>query len=334
LTPNVRFKKAVKSDRLIAVLMALQHAGKESATALAERLEVSVRTIYRDVDALSAAGVPVYAERGSHGGIVLADSYRDALGRFDDDELRALFVSSEDALADIGLRAGHRSALDKLARAMPRRARETVGQTRGRVHVDSRRWAGVSSPSAALVELRDAVWNDKCVTIAYTDRSGAVTRRTVEPFGLVTKAGVWYLVARDRETVKTFRVQRIARVRVLERGFARPSTFDIGEYWKGVATFVGSEDEAFVATFRMSRAALANAAVFFKVESRRRVRSGAPQEWIVTIRFPAFAAALHEALGWNEEAVALEPPALCSALAERARQLAERYPQGARSAMP
>jgi predicted DNA-binding transcriptional regulator YafY len=316
----------MKSDRLLAVLMALQHAGKEPATALAARLEVSVRTIYRDVDALSAAGVPVYAERGSHGGIVLADSYRDALGRFDDDELRALFVSSEDALADIGLRGGHRSALDKLARAMPPRARATVGATRGRVHVDSRRWAGTSSPSAALAALRDAVWNDRCVQIAYTDRNGTVTRRALDPFGLVTKAGVWYLVARDRETVKTFRVQRIGRVRVLDRRFTRPAGFDIAEYWKGVAAFVGSEDRPYVATFRMSRAALANAAIFFNVLARRRIRNRATAEWTAQIEFPAFTAAVHEALSWNDDAVALEPPELCAAIAERARELAARYP--------
>jgi predicted DNA-binding transcriptional regulator YafY len=213
----------MKSDRLLAILLALQTSGKQSATALAEQLEVSVRTIYRDADALSAAGVPVYAERGSRGGIVLADSYRDALSRFDEDEVRALFISSDDALADIGLTSGHRSALDKLARAMPARTRATLGATRGRVHIDGRRWTGVSAPPAALAALREAVWNDRCVTIAYTNRDGKVTRRTLEPFGLVTKAGVWYLIARDGPMLKTFRVQRIARVRVLERRFARPS---------------------------------------------------------------------------------------------------------------
>jgi predicted DNA-binding transcriptional regulator YafY len=315
----------VKSDRLIAILMALQQAGKEPATALAERLEVSVRTIYRDIDALLAAGIPVYAERGSQGGIVLADSYRDTLSRFDDDELRALFVSSDDALADIGLRSGHRSALDKLARAMPRRARETLGQTRGQVHVDSRRWAGVPSPSTALVALRDAVWHDRCVAIGYTDRSGAVTRRTLEPFGLVTKAGIWYLVARDRGTMKTFRVQRVSRVRVLERHFTRPGNFDLGEYWKGVAAFVGAEERPYTATFRMSRGALANASVLFKIESRRRMRGRTPAAWIVRIAFPGFGVALQEALGWNEEAVAIEPPELCAAITERARALLERY---------
>jgi predicted DNA-binding transcriptional regulator YafY len=313
----------VKSDRLLALLLALQHAGKQSATALSESLEVSVRTIYRDIDALSAAGVPVYAERGSHGGIVLADSYRDTLSRFDENEVRALFVSGDGALADIGLMSGHRSALDKLARAMPSRARETLGQTRGRVHVDSSRWMGLSAPSPALAALRDAVWKDRCVTIAYSDRRGAVTRRTLDPFGLVAKAGIWYLIARDRETVKTFRVQRIARVRVLERRFERPASFDAGEYWKSVASHVPSEEAPYVATFRMTRRALASAAIYCTVESRARVRG--TSAWLVRIAFPSIEAAVHEAIGWNEEAVAVEPPQLCERLAERARELLARY---------
>ena len=141
----------------------------------------------------------------------------------------------------------------------------------------------------------------------------------------MTKAGIWYLVARDRGTLKTFRVQRIARVRVLERRFTRPPGFDIGDYWKGVAAFVGSEDKPYVATFRMSRLALANASIFFKVLARRRLRDRVPAEWIATIEFPAFVAAIHEALEWNDDAVALEPPELCSAIAERVGKLAARY---------
>jgi predicted DNA-binding transcriptional regulator YafY len=315
----------VKSDRLLALLLALQHAGKQSATALAEQLEVSVRTIYRDTDALSAAGVPVYAERGSRGGIVLADTYRDTLARFDENEVRALFVSSDDALADIGLLGGHRSALDKLARAMPARTREQLGATRGRVHVDGRRWIGVSAPSAALATLREAVWNDRWVTIAYTDRGGKVTRRTLEPFGLVTKAGIWYLIARDRGTVKTFRVQRVARARMLERRFTRPSTFDAGEYWKGVASHVAREDEPYLATFRMTRRGLANASLYFKVESQTRVRNARRAEWIVRIKFPLFEAALHEAISWQEDGIAIEPPELCRRIHAHASALAKLY---------
>jgi predicted DNA-binding transcriptional regulator YafY len=315
----------VKSDRLLALLLALQQSGKQSATALAEQLEVSVRTIYRDADALSAAGVPVYAERGSQGGIVLADAYRDTLARFDENEVRALFVSSDDALADIGLHGGHRSALEKLARAMPVRTREQLGATRGRVHVDGRRWIGVSPPSPALATLREAVWNDRWVTIAYTDRAGKVTRRTLEPFGLVTKAGIWYLIARDRGIVKTFRVQRVARARMLERRFVRPSTFDAGEYWKGVASHVAREEEPFLATFRMTRRGLANAALYCKIESQTRVRNKQRAEWIVRIRFPVFEAAFHEAMSWHEDGIALEPPELCRRIHEHANALATLY---------
>jgi predicted DNA-binding transcriptional regulator YafY len=323
LTNDVRYSGTVKSDRLLALLLALQNAGKQSATTLAENLEVSVRTIYRDVDALSSAGVPVYAERGSRGGIVLADSYRDTLSRFDENEVRALFVSGDGALADIGLMSGHRSALDKLARAMPSRAQEKLGQMRGRVHVDSSRWIGVAAPPATLAALREAVWNDRCVTIAYTDRRGAVTLRTLEPLGLVAKAGIWYLIARDRGAIKTFRVQRIPRVRVLERRFVRPASFDAGEYWKGVASHVASEDTPYVATFRMTRRGLANAAIYCSVQSRTRVRG--TSEWLVRIAFPSIEAAVHEAIGWNDGGVAIDPPLLCRRLAERARMLLERY---------
>ncbi|MGH7755428.1 MAG: helix-turn-helix transcriptional regulator, partial [Vulcanimicrobiaceae bacterium] len=193
---------------------------------MARALEVSSRTIYRDIDSLSAAGVPVFAERGANGGIVLAESYRDALARFDEGELRALFVSSDDVLADIGLVGQRGSALAKLANALPARTRAALERSRSRLHVDPRGWSPASTPSGTLAILRDAVWDDRRVTLVYRDRDGAATRRTLDPFGLVAKAGVWYLVARDRDTVKTFRVQRIARVRVSDQHFERPRDFD------------------------------------------------------------------------------------------------------------
>ena len=319
------------------MLLELQQSGKRSAVVLAEQLEVSVRTIYRDVDALSAAGVPIYSERGSRGGLVLADRYRDALARFGDDEVRALFVSSDDALADIGLTGDRRRALEKLTRAMPARTRAALDRTRGRVHVDSRRWIGVTSPTAPLTALREAVWTDRCAAIAYSDRVGKVTRRIVEPLGLVTKAGIWYLVARDDQALKTFRVQRIARVRLLEQRFARPSGFDVGAYWQGVAAHGGTEDEPYRATFRVTRRARANAEISFAVESSARVRGSTPPAWLVRITFPSFMAALQEAMSWGGDAVAVDPPQLCDALAERGRMLLVRYgadDRGATKAAP
>jgi predicted DNA-binding transcriptional regulator YafY len=306
-------------------LLALQNDGKQSAPELAQALEVSTRTIYRDIDALSAAGVPVFAERGVHGGIVLADSYRDALARFDEGELRALFVSSDDVLADIGLVNDRKSALKKLANALPPRARRSIERGRSRVHVDARGWSRTGAPSAFLATLRDAVWSDRCVTIAYRDRGGETSRRTLDPYGLVAKAGIWYLVACDRGTVKTFRVQRIEAVRVLERTFTRPPSFDVAEYWSTVASNMAPARPPFVGTFRMGDRGLANANVYLQVESVRRIARTTPHEYIVRIAFSSFEHAVWEVFGWSEGAIALEPPELRRALADRARDVLARY---------
>ena len=136
---------------------------------------------------------------------------------------------------------------------------------------------------------------------------------------------VWYLIARDRGIVKTFRVQRVARARMLERRFVRPSTFDAGEYWKGVASHVAREEEPFIATFHMTRRGLANAALYFKIDSQTRVRNKLRAEWIVRIRFPVFEAAFHEAISWHEDGIALEPPELCRRIHEHANALATLY---------
>jgi predicted DNA-binding transcriptional regulator YafY len=314
----------MKSDRLIALLLALQNDGKRSAPELAAELEVSARTIYRDIDALCAAGVPVYAERGAQGGIVLADSYRDTLARFDEGELRALFVSSDDVLADVGLVGDRKSALKKLANALPARARRSIENGLSRVHVDARGWSRNAGPSAFLSMLRDAVWSDRCVTITYRDRGGATSRRTLEPYGLVAKAGIWYLVACDRETMKTFRVQRIEAVRVLDRAFTRPPGFDVAEYWATVASKV-LPGTPFVATFRMDDRAMANANVYLQVESTRRIARTTPHEYLVRITFASFDHAVHESFGWSTGAIALEPPELRTRLVERAREVLVRY---------
>jgi predicted DNA-binding transcriptional regulator YafY len=315
----------VKSDRLVAILLALQNDGKRSASDLAELLEVSPRTIYRDVDALSAAGVPVYAERGAQGGIVLADSYRDALARFDEAELQALFVSSDDVLADLGFLGRRRSALAKIARALPVRERAKVERTRGRVHIDTRRWWGASAPTATLAALREAVWADRRVVFSYTDRAGAATRRTVDPLGLVAKAGVWYLAARDRGVVKTFRAQRIGRVRILAQTFERPRDFDLATYWETVAEKMAEMPAPLTVTLEMSERALASAKSYLNVQSHTRLPGTAPRASLVRIEFPAFEAALHETIGWSEEAVVVEPPELRKRLAEHARALLARY---------
>jgi predicted DNA-binding transcriptional regulator YafY len=316
---------AVKSDRLVALLLALQSDGKLPAPELAEKLEVSQRTIYRDIEALSAAGVPIYAERGAQGGIVLADSYRDALGRFDEGELHALFVSSDDVLADVGLIGRRKSALSKLAKALPVRERAKIERSRGRVHIDTRRWAYASAPSDGLITLREAIWADLAVTFDYVGREGVESRRNVDPFGLVAKAGVWYLVARDRDVVKTFRVQRISDLRVTNTAFTRPPAFDLAAYWETVADKVSESKAPVRATIVMSDRAVANAQIYLAVLARTAIVGSSPRQWSVEVEFASIGTAVHEIIGWSGEAIVVDPPELRERLIEAARRVLARY---------
>jgi predicted DNA-binding transcriptional regulator YafY len=322
----------MKSERLLALLLALQRDGKRSAPELAELLEVSQRTIYRDIDALAVAGVPVHAERGAGGGIVLADSYRDALGRFDEGELAALFVSSDDVLADVGLIGRRGSALRKIAKALPVRERAKLERGRGRVHIDARRWIHAPASSAVLMALRDAIFADRRVSIAYTDRAGAHTERTVEPLGLVAKAGVWYLAASDRAIVKTFRVQRIIEVRLTDEAFRRPPNFDLAAYWESVAGTMAEKPKPFRATIVMTDRALASAQAYLDVTSYRAIDGSEPRKWEVEVDFYSAEAAVFETIGWNEDAHVIRPAELRDRLAARARELVKRYGRGTRSA--
>ena len=298
------------------------------ATKLARVFEVSARTIYRDVDALSAAGVPVYAERGVDGGIVLADSYRDALARFDEGELQALFVSSDDVLADVGLMGRRSSALRKLAGSLSARTRGSVERVRSRVHIDARGWSRAAQPSALLGVLREAVWNDRRVVIAYRDRHGTNTQREVECFGLVAKAGIWYLVARDVETIKSFRVGRIESALVLDSKFDRPKSFDIAEYWKSFGTYLAADRTRYVVTARMDDRAFANCKVYLSVESSERVSDA---RWLVRIIFPTLREAAYETFGWQSGATVVEPQELRERLVERARDVLARYDESPES---
>ncbi len=202
-----------------------------TARELARQLDVSMRTIYRDVETLSASGVPIHMERGPLGGIVLADDYRRAIAQFTNDELQALFAAPSGPMADLGLTA-QSQALQKLAGALPDTARRAVETGRARLFVDHNRWSRGTQPTELLVRLRDAAAADRCVRVRYRDRNGATSDRNVDPLGLVAKAGVWYLIAREpAKGYRTFRAQRISDIDVLPSTFERPADFDLQTYW-------------------------------------------------------------------------------------------------------
>jgi predicted DNA-binding transcriptional regulator YafY len=313
----------VKADRLISLLLLLQSRRQCSARVLAGRLEVSERTIYRDVDALSAAGVPVYAERGSNGGIVLADGYRRALTNFSEDEIRSLFVSGASPLADLGLERGLDRALEKLHGGLADVQRRAAEKSRSRIHVDQRRWNQPEPPREILTALRRAVWDDRRVRIRYEDRKRTSSTRTVDPLGLVSKAGVWYLVARDDGELRSFRVERIRSAQELAQRFERPANFDLERYWReSSARFTESSRSVdVVVTLRARRDALERLSAYWPVE----ILTKEQRDALIRVTFPGSELALFQAMAWSDVAIVVEPAELRDAVIARARQALERY---------
>jgi predicted DNA-binding transcriptional regulator YafY len=313
----------VKADRLISLLLLLQSRRQCSARLLAERLEVSERTIYRDVDALSAAGVPVYAERGVHGGIVLADGYRRALTNFTEDEIRSLFVSGASPLADLGLERGLDRALEKLHGGLADVQRRAAEKSRSRIHVDQRRWNQPEPPRALLTALRRAVWDDRRVRIRYEDRNRAASTRTVDPLGLVSKAGVWYLVARSEGEMRSFRVERVCTAEDLPQHFERPPDFDLERYWRESSTRYSqaSQSENCIVTLRARNASLERMMLYWPVEVLQRKK----RDSLLRVTFPGREVALFQLLAWADAATLLEPRELRELLIARARRALRRY---------
>jgi predicted DNA-binding transcriptional regulator YafY len=316
----------VKADRLISLLLLLQSRRQYSARLLAERLEVSERTIYRDVDALCSAGVPIYAERGASGGIVLADGYRRALTHFNEEEIRALFVSGASPLADLGLDRDFNRALEKLHGGLADVARRAAEKSRSRVHLDTRRWNQPEPPRDLLMTLRRAVWDERRVTIRYEDRNRAASTRCVDPLGLVSKAGVWYLVARSGEELRSFRVDRIRAAEALHEHFERPDDFDLERYWRETSSRFAelSRSADCTATFRARNDALERICSYWPVEIVARHE----RDSIVRVTFPGSEIAVVQIIAWSDAATLTEPAELQRAACAAARRTLKLYADG------
>ncbi|MFD3841552.1 helix-turn-helix transcriptional regulator [Streptomyces sp. NPDC058642] len=224
----------MKSDRLLSILLLLQTRGRVPAHELAERLEVSVRTIYRDIEALSASGVPVYAERGRHGGIELLAGFRTDVTGLTADESRALFIlAAQGAHAALGLDAALGSALRKVMAALPAPHRPAAEATARRVLVDATRWKGGPRAAVDLDVLQDAVFADRRLRLCYRHSGQREPRTyTVDPYGLVSKAGVWYLVADRRGRPRLFRADRVRVATVLGDPVRRRPGVELADVWE------------------------------------------------------------------------------------------------------
>ena len=221
----------MRASRLVNLLLLLQARGGLTAEQLASELEVSVRTVHRDVDALSAAGIPIYAERGPTGGIRLVEGYRTRLTGMTAEEAEALFLSGlPGPAAELGLGTAVAAAQLKVTAALPTELRSRASRLVERFHLDAGPWFSGNEPVPHLPTVSEAVWAARRLEIAYRRDDGAVTR-VLEPLGIVLKAGIWYLVARAEGQPRTYRIARIRDARALDETFVRPPGFDLAAFW-------------------------------------------------------------------------------------------------------
>lgn len=224
----------MRASRLVTLLFLLQRRRAATAAELAEELEVSERTVYRDVAALAEAGVPLWTEPGRGGGIRLVDGWRTRLDGLTAQEAAALFaVGAPQVLAELGMGAALAGAQAKLLATLPEGLREHARSVAERFLLDAPGWFHTPQQVTQLAAVAEAVWTSRTLAIAYRRRDDVV-QRTVDPFGLVLKAGTWYAVCRSGDRLLTYRVDRIERA-VPTGGFERPADFDLAAWWAGAA---------------------------------------------------------------------------------------------------
>ncbi len=249
----------MRADRLVSIMLLLQLYRRLTAAELARRLEVSERTILRDMEALSTAGVPVFGERGTGGGWALAGGYRTNLTGLNAEEIQTLFAGlPERLLSDLNLGRAADAAHVKLLAALPDAARAAAEYARSRIHVDVAGWGGADEALPHLPTIQEAVWQGRRLLFAYgSDCDGVGPReRSVSPLGLVAKGGVWYLVALSGGEARSYRVSRVASARMTDEPCERPDGFDLAAFWAGSVARFREELPRFDATFRAHKSVL------------------------------------------------------------------------------
>jgi predicted DNA-binding transcriptional regulator YafY len=318
----------MRADRLLSLLLLLQGEGRTKARELARRLEVSERTVYRDLDALSAAGVPVFAERGPNGGAALVEGWRTSVTGLTGPEAQALAIGGVPrALSKLGLSEPLKSGLIKFAASLPALQQRAAEQARERLLIDVTPWFEPEEATPHVGVLRDAAWRDRRVRLRYRDFDGRSSERTVDPYALVVKLDRLYLVAGTAAGPTVFRVSRVAGARMLAQTFERLAGFDLRSFWAEWCRRFGERRSSYPVTLALTDAgAAALEASRPKADASliaRARRAGGRRR--VTIDFEKRTIARSQLIGLAPEAEVLEPAELREELGAMAARLAATY---------
>ena len=322
----------MRADRLISLLMLLQTHGRMTADDLAERLEVSTRTIYRDLDALSGAGVPVYAERGPHGGCMLMESYRTNLTGLNEKEVQALFMFTVPGLlADLGADKASEAAMLKLMASLPAPFQQDAAFVQQRLHLDPAAWFQPEEDVPFLPLVQTAVWKSKRLRMTYRRGDGQWVKRLVDPYGLVAKASVWYFVgAIYGGQIQVYRVSRIMEGALTGSHFHRPDDFDLAAYWQEWRHRFEARQNSLTVTLRVPPnsgpllALVFGEGIVASLQASPESKDAAGHA-IISLTFDSLETACRQLLGLGTAVEVLAPQALRQMLVEQASLTLHHY---------
>lgn len=299
----------MRADRLLSILLLLQNQGRMTSRELAEKLEVSERTIHRDMEALSAAGVPVYSERGACGGWALSEGYRTNLTGLKSEEIQSLLLVTPTVLLnDLGMRGSFEVAYQKLMAASPKALQQDAAHVRQRIHIDGAGWHQSNEEFPHLSTIQEAVWQERKLYMRY-QREESVVERVVHPLGLAAKRSTWYLVAEVENELRTYRISRLLDARIQEETFVRPADFDLARYWEESTEQFKASLPRYLARVKVNEKLLKRLSQerYLKMLSTQPVGSG----WVeAEIQFHTLESACEMILGFGSRMQVLEPEEL------------------------
>lgn len=324
----------MRADRLLALLSLLQSRGRLTSKQLADELEISERTVHRDMEALAAAGIPVYAERGAGGGWQLSEGYRNRITGMTVDEIRSLLLlHSSSVVADLGLNEPSGTALRKLLSALPEPVRRDAQYVRERIHIDGAGWRSAPSRSTHLQTVQEAVWEQRKLRIRYRRREAdEATERIIRPLGLVAKTSVWYVVAMEdmaeEDPFRTFRLSRLYGADMLDETFVRPESFDLAAHWEQSMERFKSNLPRYPAKVRvtLARWEAFSGERYVKTVSSEEIQENETMEAVV--EFNTLESARDIVMKYGRDAEALAPDELRDAVRTECLAAAALYGQG------
>jgi predicted DNA-binding transcriptional regulator YafY len=323
------YPEKMLASRLLSILMLLQARGRMSATVLAKEFEVSVRTIHRDIDQLSAAGIPVYADRGRSGGFQLVDGYRTKLTGLTQPEAESLFLAGlPGPAAQLGLSNVLNAARLKLMAALPANMQPNAERIASRFHLDPVAWFRGTDPLPSLPIVAQALWSERWLKLRYRN-SGEIYGRRLGPLGLVLKGGVWYLIALSGKSIRTYRVAQMLDAEVTDEAFARPKNFDLAEHWEASSSAYEAGIFRETAQVRLSPKGMERLEALGPYVAATAAGSASKPDragWVrCTLPLENFDLGVREIMRLGTEAEVLGPPAFRAQMAQTLQALAGRY---------